>query len=112
MDRLAIRSALAKVHAGLPQRASMADSAISAAFAAIDELAKLGHTFELVEGVKPAPVEFPKMFYKDGPQGLVTVTAASAVEAAKLGKEWRTTPSPKPIPQQQQQDNGQPAAKQ
>jgi len=91
--RLEISEDLANTHALAPQRAQLAKIAIDQIYAGIDELAKLGRTFDLFE-VKPGygkvPDEYPKMLYHDS-KGQTTVSGRD--EENRLGPGWRLTPS-------------------
>jgi hypothetical protein len=82
------RRYLAAHHEGTPQRAWMAGSAIETIENGIWELAKLGHSFRLVE-VSPeersASVEWPKMVYHGEAEPRVV---ASPEELKALGDGW------------------------
>lgn len=75
-----------------PQKAYQANSAIAGVFAGLEELAKLGHTYQLVEGASALPLEFPKMVYSDSlaPYELV-VNSQDELEALPQG--WDVHPS-------------------
>lgn len=83
------RSRLASFHAEFPQKVSLAHLALNSIEAGLAQLASLGHQFGLVENPKLETDEWPKMMYRDGPQGLEQQVVASEDAADKLGPEWR-----------------------
>jgi hypothetical protein len=90
-----LRSHLAGVHGEHPQRAYLANAAFDSILAGVDELAKLGHRFELVAFEASPPQEWPKMYYHDAlaPSGF-TVDSEDEVPS---GPGWRTTPLSAPV---------------
>jgi hypothetical protein len=87
-----LRSHLADTHREHPQRAYLANAAFDSILAGIDELAKLGHRFELVAFEASPPQEWPKMYYHDAlAPGGFTVDSEDEVPS---GPGWRTTPLP------------------
>ena len=98
MDRVALSREVADRFLAEPQKATLASMAFAGIWAGIDELAKLGSSYELIKS-NPAdykPVEYPKMLYHDA-RGQVTVS--SREEENRLGLGWRATPNvPVPVP--------------
>lgn len=90
-----IRQDLADRHWEHPQRAQLADLAMQEIEAGIAKLSALGHRFHLIEGQGAAPVEFPKMLYRDDAEGkLQSQTVVNRAEQDRmLGEGWRLGPS-------------------
>lgn len=90
-----IRAKLAEWHAEHPQRALLAQHAMNDVEAGLERLAALGHRFHLVEGPAEAPVEFPKMMYRDEYGVTHEMVAHSADEEKAMADDgWRNTLSP------------------
>ena len=82
----ALRSTIAYRHASAPQRSYLARASLDQIEQAIAELAKLGHTFALVESLDvDEPIEYPKMMYHPE-KGEREV--ANEREAKALGDGW------------------------
>ena len=85
-----LREELADHHAEHPQRAMLADLALREVETGLDKLRALGHHFWLSRGDSPGTSEFPKMVYRDSPQGQLNQTVENASEeAAALAAGWR-----------------------
>jgi len=92
-------------HSDHPQRGYAAQAALSAIYEGINELAKLGHSFQLIEGVKAEAKEYPKTLYHESE---LPIQVDSREEEDKAGENGfvphpSTTPtpseaSPKPLP--------------
>ncbi len=87
---------LAAQHADTPQRAALTDLALKSIYTGIDELASLGHTFELVRGSTQPVREFPKMMYHDD-LAAGGREIDSQVEQDRLGLGWRDRPIAVPV---------------
>src|SRR5665213_3047670 len=102
MTRDEYKAQLANEFLGAPQKAYLADMALGQIFSGIDELAKLGHKFELAPTQVLPVVDWPKMMYRDvkGPDGKVlrveNHTASNQDEARGLGAGWRDAPLAEP----------------
>jgi len=98
MTRDEYKAQLANEFLSQPQKAYLAEMALSSIFSGIDELAKLGHKFELAPVVASAVAEWPKMLYrdvKDSDGRVLRVenhTVAGPDEVGRLGEGWRDAP--------------------
>jgi hypothetical protein len=89
-----LRSKLAAVYEAGTHRHVMADAALSDVENALERLSALGHHYSLVEGDLAMPQSFPQMLYKDGANGLETLTVDGAEDKAEaLADGWRESQS-------------------
>lgn len=79
------------IHWGNPQRVALGQMAVDQIREGIENLAKLGHSFQLsqVDPRSIVPEEWPKMFYHSELGEQVVVNAE---EAKKLESGWQTRP--------------------
>jgi hypothetical protein len=79
------------------QRAAAVGSALASVFTALEDLAKYGHIFHLVEGTSDQPQEWPKMVYRDGQDSngnpiVVQKVVNDEEELKAIGDGWRDAP--------------------
>lgn len=91
MDWEGLHSKLAARNEGSTQRQHLARLALEAARQAINELAALGHSFELKESAPPEVREFPKMLYH--PTGGQREVGSEREQEAAMNDGWDVHPS-------------------
>lgn len=90
-----LRSELATLHAGEPQRAQLAHHGVNLVEEGLKLLASLGHNFHLERHALREVEEFPKMIYRDSAGSTETQVVEGQSEFDDAMKEgWRASPAP------------------